>query len=89
MLRKIRSASRGAYMGRWKRVFNSPRKRVLVREGSSSPRRGGGSGDGTAELFTALVWVFVVVVAVVVIVEFWPWLVGAGLLYGAYAHWIK
>ena len=73
-------------MGRWKRVFNSPHKRVLVREGS---RGGGGGGEGSGELVTVLLWAFVVVVAVVVVVEFWPWLLGAGLLYGAYAYWCK
>ena len=74
-------------MGQWKRVFNSPHKRVLVRDGSSGPRRGGGSGEGAGELVTALFWLFVAVLGVVVVSEFWPWLLGAGLLYGAYTCW--
>lgn len=70
-------------MGRWRTVFGSSCKRVLVRrgdgpyDGESSEWVGWALQAGLAVLAVYLVWV--------VVSRLWPWLLGIGAAYVAFA----
>ena len=76
-------------MERWRTVYRSGNKRVLLRDRGGGSRRRGGGGDCGGDLVTAAGWAVTVFLILAVVVAYWPWFLAAGLLYGGYACWGK